>query len=288
MAGGRKPGPQCSHNHPVNIDDGTTCLAQSPTPGPLGTISGERDECVSRAYARAVQLAPAVLYREIGHAASETLERLIPDLFTALKVLSTSTARGATAPARRIDGSRDILGPLGLEFLPESIDNSLGEMTRFIQSGVSLARNAGERRRADRDSEVEQAAQQLARAAGILLRAILQGTAAYLMNSGSTADETVAQLVRRLRSSKLDGSFATWVEQNWKDLIAKARMRLRPEWRAGGGSPSVVSSERMPRTQTPRKEPASDPPIFSSNTNLVAQAATLVAAAAQGAPFCPL
>ena len=65
MAGGRKPGPQCSHNHPVNIDDGTTGLAESPTPGPLGTISGEltnreRDECVSRAYARAVQLAPAV------------------------------------------------------------------------------------------------------------------------------------------------------------------------------------------------------------------------------------
>jgi hypothetical protein len=128
----------------------------------------------------------------------------------------------------------------------------------------------------------------LARAAGILLRAILQGIAAYLMNSGSTADETVAQLVRRLRSSKVDGSLATWVEQNWKDLVAKARVGLRPERRAAGGSPSVVPSERMARAQIPRKEPASDPPIFSSNTNLVAQAATLVAAAAQGAPFCPL
>jgi len=291
MAGGRKPGPQCSHNHRVNIDDGTMCLAPSPIPGPLGTASGEltngeRDEYVSHAYGRAVQLAPAVLYREIGHAADQTLARLTPDLFRALKVLS---ARGAVAPARPIDGSRDILAPLGLEFLPKSIDSSLGEMTRFVQSGVSLARNAGEGRRADRDSEVEQAAQQLARAAGILLRAILQGIAAYLMNSGSTADETVAQLVRRLRSSKLDGSLAAWVEQNWKDLVAKARMRLRPERRAGlGGSPSVASSERMPRTQIPHKEPASDPPIFSSNTNLVAQAATLIAAAAQGAPFCPL
>ena len=36
MGAGRKPGPQCSYNDPVNIDDGTMCLAPSPTPGSLG------------------------------------------------------------------------------------------------------------------------------------------------------------------------------------------------------------------------------------------------------------
>ena len=48
-------------------------------------------------------------------------------------------------------------------------------------------------------------------------------------------------------------------------------------------------SERKPREQTiaypePTKE---DPPTFSSDIDVAAQAATLVAAAAQGAPFCP-
>jgi hypothetical protein len=37
MAAGRKPGPQCAHGNPVAIDDGTMCLAQSPTPGSVGT-----------------------------------------------------------------------------------------------------------------------------------------------------------------------------------------------------------------------------------------------------------
>jgi contact-dependent growth inhibition (CDI) system CdiA-like toxin len=35
MAARRKPGPQCSHNDPVDISDGTMCLAASPEPGPL-------------------------------------------------------------------------------------------------------------------------------------------------------------------------------------------------------------------------------------------------------------
>src|SRR6267142_295891 len=37
MAGSRKPGPVCSSNHPVVIDDGTMCRSLSPTPGPVGT-----------------------------------------------------------------------------------------------------------------------------------------------------------------------------------------------------------------------------------------------------------
>src|SRR6266446_1417307 len=37
MAGSRKPGPVCSYNHPVVIDDGTMCRSLSPTPGPVGT-----------------------------------------------------------------------------------------------------------------------------------------------------------------------------------------------------------------------------------------------------------
>src|ERR1039458_780535 len=43
MAAGRKPGPQCAHGNPVAIDDGTMCVAQSPTPGSAGTaIHGQK------------------------------------------------------------------------------------------------------------------------------------------------------------------------------------------------------------------------------------------------------
>ena len=38
MAGSRKPGPQCSYNDPVLIDDGTMYRSPSPPPGPLGTV----------------------------------------------------------------------------------------------------------------------------------------------------------------------------------------------------------------------------------------------------------
>jgi hypothetical protein len=46
-------------------------------------------------------------------------------------------------------------------------------------------------------------------------------------------------------------------------------------------------SERSPRVPGTFREPAVDPPTFSSNMDAAAQAATLVAAAAEGKPFCP-
>ena len=58
-------------------------------------------------------------------------------------------------------------------------------------------------------------------------------------------------------------------------------------------SPKVVSfplSERKPRGRagTSHQPPRSEPPTFSSDIDLVVQAATLVSAASQGTPFCPL
>lgn len=43
-----------------------------------------------------------------------------------------------------------------------------------------------------------------------------------------------------------------------------------------------------PRAAAPSSRPAAIPPTFPPNVNLSSQAATLVAAAADGAPFCPL
>src|SRR6516225_793156 len=42
MAGSRKPGPDCSYNNAVNIEDGTMCRTVSPPPLPIGTVE-QRD-----------------------------------------------------------------------------------------------------------------------------------------------------------------------------------------------------------------------------------------------------
>ena len=36
MASGRKPGPLCFHRDQPRINDGTSCLRESPKPGPIG------------------------------------------------------------------------------------------------------------------------------------------------------------------------------------------------------------------------------------------------------------
>jgi hypothetical protein len=98
----------------------------------------------------------------------------------------------------------------------------------------------------------------------------------------------VPQVVAHLRSCKLNSDFAIWVENNWQDLVRDPRLLTRP--RAGGGTAAkTVASGWTPRV--PRatiSQPGSDPTTFPSDANLAAQAATLVAAAAQGAPFCPV
>lgn len=46
MANGQQPGPTCQDTNPQNVVDGTTCRAESPTPGPLllCTTSGASDD----------------------------------------------------------------------------------------------------------------------------------------------------------------------------------------------------------------------------------------------------
>lgn len=52
-------------------------------------------------------------------------------------------------------------------------------------------------------------------------------------------------------------------------------------------APAFQRSSPPPRTPSPRL-PTIDPPTFESSDDLVLQAATLVAAAAEGAPFCAI
>jgi len=51
-------------------------------------------------------------------------------------------------------------------------------------------------------------------------------------------------------------------------------------------APPPMAAPRAPAPST--RPPAIDAPTFPANVNLLSQASTLVAAAAEGAPFCPL
>jgi hypothetical protein len=268
MAASRKPGPQCSYNDGIDIDSGTSCRTHSPDPLPLGNrlpspVSAPDAEFLSSAALAAVQHAPTALLRETGYTFDqETLNGLVPVL-----VQTLSAAAYGEAPA----GKKGILTALGLNFLSESIEGGLGEvicvLPRMDRSG---------------DGEPEQTGEALARAGGVLARLVLKGVVARL--AGGAAAKRDA-LIGEFRSSRLGDGLAFWIERNWKDLLANPRLQV--ESRLSGAGGEVIASERKPRVPAAPRPPAADAPTFAA-INAAAQAATLVAAAAQGAPFCPL
>jgi hypothetical protein len=174
---------------------------------------------------------------------------------------------------------------LGSEFLQQSIQGRLTEVVWAQQDGMARAMHAVELFGSERDREVERAAEQLAAGIGILVRLILEGIAAYARPGRRVATEDEAtQLVNQLAAGRLGKDFASWVATNWKGLIDDPRLRATPR---GGGSAYVeraVFDRKPPVAAT--TPPASDSPTFS-DVDLVSQAAALVAAAAQGKPFCP-
>src|SRR5882762_9667662 len=78
MAGSRKPGPQCSYNDPVVIDDGTMCRSPSPTPGPLGTVPFLIDQARSVASMTHTERMEEAIRsaREKGQISTEVLNQL--------------------------------------------------------------------------------------------------------------------------------------------------------------------------------------------------------------------
>lgn len=319
MAAGRKPGPQCSHSNQIEIGYQTICRGECVTPGPVGIdenlpSKNRYPEFESAVFGRAIILAPAAVHRATGHLVGQALFSSIPVLLETLRVAKASLTSNAGSSlilqAAPVSGATGILGSLGLEFLPESADRVLNESICALQIGNSRGLNANDHKgHTDIEAEIEQAAEKMAHAAGFLVRAILQSIVAHLVSNSSTviprrvppawavspdsrpviADQVVGQLVTKLRSSKLGDSFASWVEQNYKDLVANPQLRLKPRLGGGSVSPSYsrASSERRSRPAIVSTGPSvNDPSTFSSDHNLAAQAASLVAAAATGVPFC--
>ena len=78
-----------------------------------------------------------------------------------------------------------------------------------------------------------------------------------------------------------------------EEMLIAGRLHLHKKEKgiqSGSGAPEkhvpFPLSERHPRDTSP-PPPVIEPPSFSSHVDLSAQAATLVAAAANGMPFCP-
>jgi len=269
------------------------CLAESFAPGPTGTSPNldlsDRTEREA-VFGRALEIAPAAVYRETRCSFDgKTAQDLISAVVRMLKTISSANGQGA----RSLD-NKSLLGMLALEFLADSIDNSLGDVICLARMGVPMAC----------EGESETAAEAVAAAVGMVARLILRGIVTSLVKTSSpqravatalgarnpaaaiVSEGAVAQLVKHLRAGKLGDGFATWVEKNWKDLLTNPWLQLGA-WRGGGAVDRIVSEPRATKMAASSPEPSPEPATFS-DANLAAQAATLVAAAARGAPFCPV
>jgi hypothetical protein len=187
----------------------------------------------------------------------QVLEGLLPGLLQMLAVLGISTVVGAgagaaigfffggvgAAPGAVVGGELGlevgtaILTWMGLGFLAVAIGQGLGELTTVLMGAIRRAWHAAEH--GHQQFEIDRAAQDLARAVGILIRLILQGILAYVLKKGAVssssaaistsqsilkggtrvaADESLAEVSALLKKSKLPDGFVVWIEKNWEDL----------------------------------------------------------------------
>lgn len=247
---------------------------------------------------RAAALAPAAIADATGFSdLGKLLDSLLLGLLAAMIALAASAALGgaiggvvgfffggAGAAPGAVAGAKigfevgmAVLTWLGVGFLAASIIGGLGELISLELSAVRRGWAAGDLSGPRRNAEIEAAAKELAKAAGVLMRLVLEGILAYLMRgapmattraaagtvnqvrttgSGAVAAETVADLVAQLRKSRLGKGFADWVELNWQKLLDNPKLRrYAPEVKAPAatgvagqaGTPSQVARDANAR-----------------------------------------
>jgi hypothetical protein len=217
----------------------------------------ERVQAVVEAYLRALRLAPAAVYRETGCQLDQIIDGLLPGLLQMLAALGICGMAGASAGAAvgfflggvgaapgaivggelGLEAGTALLTWMGLGFLAAAIGQGMGELTGVLRRAIHCAWHAPEHRYPP--FEIDRAAEDLARAVGILFRLILQGLLAYVLKNGAVsasraaastgrtiisggthaaADATLAEVSALLRNSKLPDGFVAWLERNWDDL----------------------------------------------------------------------
>ncbi|MEF3075414.1 hypothetical protein V2P20_10275 [Methylobacter sp. Wu1] len=238
----------------------------------------ERVRAVVQAYTRTLRLAPAAVYRETGCQLDQIIDGLLPGLLQMLAALGISAMAGAStgaavgfflggvgaAPGAIVGGELGLeagtalLTWLGLGFLATAIGQGMGELTGVLRRAIHCAWHAPEHRYPP--FEIDRAAEDMARAAGILFRLILQGLLAYVLkngavsasraaastgqavirgSTGAAADATLAEVSALLRNSKLPDGFVVWLEKNWEDLKRNPKLVNK---KADANSSSQASS----------------------------------------------
>jgi hypothetical protein len=246
----------------------------------------ERVQAVVAAYLRALRLAPAAVYRETGCQLDQVIDGLLPGLLQMLAALGISAMAGASAgaavgfflggvgaaPGAIVGGELGLevgtalLAWMGLGFLAVAIGQGMGELTGVLRRAIRCAWHAPEQHFLS--FETDRAAEDLARAVGILFRLILQGLLAYVLKNGAVSASqaaastgqaiisggaraasgaTLAEVSALLRKSKLPDGFVVWLERNWDDL------KRNPKLTSNKTAPSISSQSSSAVTPSEMK-----------------------------------
>jgi len=117
--------------------------------------------------------------------------------------------------------------------------------------------------------------------------------------SDSHRMRSLRALLARETSRDVSRTSADGVVDGIVELLSRGRLHLHaevvkapPSAEAAPPKPPpalFAAPPRMPpRPSLSLRPPSFDPPLFPANINLLSQASALVAAAADGAPFCPM
>lgn len=214
----------------------------------------ERAECVREAVERAKAIVGGYILQETGQGLKELISGIVPTLLLGAGILGLTTGVGAAGGAVLgslgagvgavpgamfgasvgFEAGSAILDALGLGFLFVYISDRLPRVCSLARSGVRLAWDAPDS--SYEDSAIDAAARDIAQALAVLFSLIMQAIVAFLTAKGAqSAAERLPELVGKLRSSKLGGGFAKWVEQNYDAIIRASERERERRVQAGGG-----------------------------------------------------
>ncbi|MEP7337337.1 MAG: DUF6861 domain-containing protein [Acidobacteriota bacterium] len=211
-----------------------------------------------------------MVFEETGRSLKEFLDGMIQGLLMMLIVIASTTALGTAAgaaigalfggvgagPGALIGAEAGlnfgvfVLNWLGIGFLIVYVAANFGEVLKLVSAGVERAWYAGKRLQPEQ-TDIDEAAKDIARGIAVLFRLILEGIVMYLLAKGTAAvAERLPGLIKSLKDSKLGKGFAEWVERNHRSLIEDPK--TNPQLRKSPTSPTegTVKPENPPSKST--------------------------------------
>ena len=306
MANYRLPGPMCSWNQNLRVDNGHSALSPGCPRGPVnGAAPGHANEldprtlwrrasAVQEACRIALARAPEAIVRATGLDDLPALGKsLIEGALAMMAAVGAAGLLGGAAGAvvgavfggvgavpgaavgaqLGVDAGIAVLGWLGLGFLAVAIARGLMEVSGKVRLAVGQAWDA--EGRSGRSEEVRAAGQTLADAIGKLMLLIVMAVVARLaatQATGATAKTagTVEELYAALRQSRLGAGFADWVKANEQRLLDNPRLRMHNVvGGTGGKSSEAMTPSQLRQLGGPAATPVQQPGLGSSGGPVV-------------------